>query len=361
MMIDKKVAQARMSSGKNLILITENFSGHRIQWLEVMMARLKRLNISLLVLSLQTDSSDLISTSNGSFQICDDFVSKKELAKFLKPYSSNNRCITWDGDNWLLAIIRYRIKCRILIMRPYLDYSSMYSFFATLLKIMICHGLIFSRKIEIAFLGIPMDKFALNLIHVVDDELDILLSQERILRIGKQKHSSEEWKVILPGFITKRKNPSLSILATEKARSSINGEVKLIFLGSLARDLSIEADFGNRSWLVIRNEYFSRIEFLTEIAEAHLVILPYSNRASSSIALEAMSLGTRVIMVKDHRWDNFRKRNPSLLHVTKLNLDSLSTAIGHALTLNIPYDATNEMRYRTRQLALNFLIEGRRG
>jgi len=360
-MIDKNTLQGELRSGRNLVLITENLSGHRVQWLNVLASRLLSSETNLLVLSLANFSKVVgLCVPEKRLKMCSDFNSKMELVVFLKQHLGTNQCITWDGDNWIIQLLMHRLKCRILIMRPYLDWTNFLSMVKTSFKLLLCYLTNLFPRFEIALLGIPFCNRYNFLFHLVDDEVQVIPKKDKKISFETLKHQNSNFKVVLPGFVTVRKNPLLAIFAVERARLLTGKSIELHFLGTLSSESGLNSEIISRSWIFVHDYYIERKVFLDSIESADLVMLPYSNIASSSIALESMSLGVRVLMAEGQCWKNLEKNNPEIFFMAPLNLLSYSDAIVDIVSREDLVIESYPFRYRSRQLALDYLI-GRSG
>lgn len=359
--IPVSTAVSILKTSRKTILITENLSGHRIQWLNLLALRLKNRVNDLMVFSLR-DVIDKSRYGNIKYpiKICDDFDSKNELIRFLKNYSKFHNVIVWDGDNWLIALVRFHLNCRILIMRPYIENSNLITFLRSSIKLLICNILINSRTIEVAYLRVPMERKVFSRIYAVDDELDIS-SEIQNSRFAKIKRGNNGGRlIILPGFITSRKNPIFAIHSIEKAMKSTLQLIEFKFLGTLDRSQKLQREINKRNWIKLENSYINRLYFLEQIANADLVILPYSNRASSAIALESMSVGTRVLMAQSRLWRKLQKENPNLLYMAPIKIEKFSERIAEILSKEENHTKAGEFfSYQTRQRAIDYLIHGR--
>ena len=358
--IQKSTAISRMETGSKIILITENLSGHRIQWLKILASRLKFEGIGFIVCTLSDEKNKYqYEYIEHYVEICDDFDSKNDLLTFLKPYSKVHKIVSWDGDNWLIPLIRHKLNCRILIMRPYVDISNLRTFLRTTIKLVTCNIFNHKNKFEIAYLRIPMDRKKLSRIYTVDDELDIEFNSKNLNLDPNLKFERESYIIVLPGFITSRKNPFFAISAIEMALKSAPYPIEFKILGSLDNRLNIESEIIHRNWIKLENSIINRYEFLEQIANADLVILPYSNRASSAIALESMSLGTKVLMAQSRSWQKLQKANPNLFILAPLQIEKFSEKIIESLSKDFQTGVDNVFIFETRQKALSFLIHGR--
>ncbi len=355
MMTLDRASQA-LHKDSQLILISEDFSGHRLDWLIRLIQIVGERDLAVFALDasrLTNDSVDL------EIDICSDFQSKYELIKFIGKNQVKATLIFWDGDNWLFEILRLKAPIRALVMRPYLTSKSLRNLAVFLIKRLTMLFLKKFKSIELAYLAIPYCTVGKKRNYWVDDDLLIdleflkVLRSRRSLNLGKQK-----FKILVPGYISERKNPKLVIDACEVLSNYYQAEFELLFRGKVAETLKVMFASNKRSWVNVQDKYFSRSEYLELLNEADVVVIPYSNIASSGVAVECIALNVPLIMLQDYRWNGVASQVGINLRMTKLDVDQLANILNEVLSSSLGQREEFDFRYTQAQTALNFLIEG---
>jgi glycosyltransferase involved in cell wall biosynthesis len=355
MMTLDRASQA-LHKDSQLILISEDFSGHRLDWLIRLIQIVGERDLAVFALDasrLTNDSVDL------EIDICSDFQSKYELIKFIGKKPVKATLIFWDGDNWLFEILRLKAPIRALVMRPYLASKSLRNLAVFLIKRVTMLFLKKFKSIELAYLAIPFCTVGKKRNYWVDDDLLIdleflkVLRSRRSLNLGKQK-----FKILVPGYISERKNPKLVIDACEVLSNYYQVEFELMFRGKVAETLKVMFASNKRSWVNVQDKYFPRSEYLELLNEADVVVIPYSNIASSGVAVECIALNVPLIMLQDYRWNGAAAQEGINLRLTERDVDQLAISLNEVLSSSLGQREEFDFRYTQAQTALNFLIEG---
>ncbi len=355
MMTLDRASQA-LHKDSQLILISEDFSGHRLDWLIRLIQIVGERDLAVFALDasrLTNDSVDL------EIDICSDFQSKYELIKFIGKNQVKATLIFWDGDNWLFEILRLKAPIRALVMRPYLTSKSLRNLAVFLIKRLTMLFLKKFKSIELAYLAIPFCTVGKKRNYWVDDDLLIdleflkVLRSRRSLNLGKQK-----FKILVPGYISERKNPKLVIDACEVLSNYYQAEFELLFRGKVAETLKVMFASNKRSWVNVQDKYFPRSEYLELLNEADVVVIPYSNIASSGVAVECIALNVPLIMLQDYRWSGAAAQEGINLRLTERDVDQLAISLNEVLSSSLGQREEFDFRYTQAQTALNFLIEG---
>lgn len=355
MMTFDRASQA-LHRDSQLILISEDFSGHRLDWLIRLIDIVGERDLAVFSLDasrLTHDSVDL------EIEICSDFQSKYELIKFIGKNQVKATLIFWDGDNWLFEMLRLKAPIRALVMRPYLSSKSPRNLAVFLIKRVTMFFLKKFKSIELAYLAIPFCTVGKKRNYWVDDDLLIdleflkVLRSRRSLNLGKQK-----FKILVPGYISERKNPKLVIDACKVLSNNSQAEFELMFRGKVEQTLKVMFAANERPWLNVQDKYFPRSEYLELLNEADVVVIPYSNIASSGVAVECIALNVPLIMLQDYRWNGAAAQEGINLRLTELDVDQLAINLNEVLSSSLGQREEFDFRYSQAQTALNFLIEG---
>ena len=308
-----------INSRSDLVYFSHGITGHRDSWmhifLEFAVAKGKRIHLVIgfndlnkeALYSLQCEFPQALclhSVENGRKGIASEILQiRSRFPKIL--------VVTGDGEDWLRLIFRLRTHLRVLLMRPYLQKNSPKAIVSYLLKLLYISVIARFPETKVALLAIPMDKPRIFRSYWVDDVPSDYLkfqtdSKISITRLRAEVGIPEGSKIILvPGFITERKNPQLAIAAF-KLLQNYNEEnhCVLLFAGkAVSETLALFADIKSNGILCV-NRYLGKDEYFTLLAESHLVLLLYKNRGSSGVILDAIATETPVLIMGDKRWQN---------------------------------------------------------
>ena len=353
---DFSLDQSKFSNKEFLVLFTNDFSGHRLDWLSKLAQLASDQNRFLIIAAIDTSrlSSTLIPANVTIIQ----FISKKEIVRFLNFKMKGSPVVTWDGDQWLLSSLFIRRKTKMLIMRPYLSIFSIKGILIFCLKrVMICI-LKFLNRSNFAFLSIPFSTRKSVFAEWVDDEL--LISKDELCALRKRRQESPNkayFDILLPGYISKRKNAQILIEACRKLNHAIPGIFRLSVKGKIEDESLKSYLLENAKWLRIENRYFDRTEYLNLLAESDLVAIPYSNVASSGVVMECLAIGVPVIVSEHRLWRNLKRHFPNQVFLSKLDVLN----VYHSIITNYQtVQKNNEQKYYSGMLrtsALKFLSE----
>lgn len=356
MAITKVEAAKALGMESALILITENFAGHKLDWLVQISKECRKQDFTVLTIDATRISNYAMDLE---IPVCSDFNSKKDLANFLKYNSVNATLIFWDADNWLFEMFFLKANIRALIMRPYLSSKSLRSIAVFLLKRSIIFTLKNRYNVNFAFLAIPFWKARNKRQKWVDDNL---LIDEKILNSLRTRRSvtrnKSSFQILVPGYISARKNPELVIDACKFLSSNSQLAFRLTFQGEVEESISNMLADNDVPWLEVRKDYTLRSEYLEILNNADVVVIPYSNIGSSGVALECIALNVPVIMLRDKRWNNASANTSNILKLVKFDDVELGLLIEETLVRSSFQSMTFDFRYTQSQTAINFLVDG---
>ncbi len=355
MMTTDRASQA-LRKESQLILITEDFSGHRLDWF----IELKQLVGERDLAVFAVDASRLTSEPvHLEIEICTEFKSKQDLIKFIRKNQVKATLIFWDGDSWLFEIFRLKAPIRVLIMRPYLASKSLRDLTVFLIKRVSILYLKKLKSIELAYLSIPFCNVGKKRNYWVDDDLLINLELLKVLRSRRSLNQRKgTYKILVPGYISGRKNPELVIEACKILSSNSHIEFELMFQGKVEKSLKTIFASNKLPWLSVQDKYFPRSEYLELLNKADVVVIPYSNIASSGVAVECIALNVPLIMLQDYRWNGAASQVGMNLRLTKLDVNQLGFILNQVLSSTSERRVEFDFRYTQAQTALNFLING---
>lgn len=335
--ITKSTITSKILTDRTLILVTEGIVGHKVDWLYRLNSLAKANGKGLLVLTLHSSSQyDLEDSRCQDVLHCGSFKSKKEIISFINSLNFKGLDISfWDCDKWLISIVGLNKEARLLVMRPYIVEFRIMPFIRFTFKKLILIYLTLLGRFKIRYLEVPFSgKLVLRNSWVSDEQfLPSLpnLPKREILDFGTSRKV-----VLLPGFIDSRKNPLLLVSAVRAARENSNLEIQLIISGKLDSSIRAEMLLIHDDWIQIRDGYKSETDYWAELMSCDLVVLPYSNRGSSGIAIQAIWAGKQVLLPRMRIWENASKMSNRKLHFfSHLNTSSLCSGIIDALEIEI--------------------------
>lgn len=335
------------------ILISEDFSGHRIEWLKYLLIQSRIKGNSFLIICkdpsrIQDLPEDLLDPIYVFL-----FSGKMDAFEELLSDASQHNVMLWDADQSLFFLLKVGFHARCLIMRPYLTEFRIKSFFNYAIKMLLISFLIFKKKHEIRLLSIMGASPIIFKKHWVDDTL--ILDNLNVYKTTKMQNEGT-LRIVIPGYITHRKNPQHAIDACIELRSSLGIEVNLDFLGSVEAKVIREIQIERHPWIRINNSYLEREEYLKTLALADMVLLPYSNRGSSGVVMETLALGGIVAIYKNRHWRNLATIASGQLILIRRSSSGIVAAVMQRLALN------NQVRNpiileKANPTALDFLLQ----
>jgi glycosyltransferase involved in cell wall biosynthesis len=150
----------------------------------------------------------------------------------------------------------------------------------------------------------------------------------------RKKDSYNKKVVLVPGFISMRKNPSLIIEVCATVNDSIGEGLELMFAGKIQDDVLEVLDQHDFRWIGIKDDYLSRSEYLEQLQAADIVLLIYENIGSSGIVIDCLAYGIPVLILKNRFWKNLEKESEGLVKLTKKSSRKLAQDVEHMLSTN---------------------------
>ena len=333
-----------------LVVVSENLTGHRMQYLTSLSNRVSKSDTKIIVVLISKVEFELSDSQIQELQGIDfyfiDDCKKSEIAlSVAREFAQQNiksEILFWDADNWISPLLLFRQKSKLLYMRPYLSHKSFKKITLFLLKwstILFFH---YIRRFDIGILGVPLHSQRLLPSLWVDDSLlvspDLPTSTREKMSLRPFFDISHNSKVVLvPGFITARKNPQLIIEAIELASKSTTANMALIFAGkSDVACSTLISSLGNPNVKQI-DRYLSDDDYRSLLRLADVVVLPYTNRGSSGIAIEALANGKPVIIGDSRLWAEAALSTEGQLYLCKLTATSVALALVQIFEENRTY------------------------
>lgn len=326
----------RCMKEKCVILITDDFVGHRLDWLNEFNSKVSECGLILIVITLDMNRIDSrFSERKGGPVFCNEFSSRSEVIKFLDSRIDSSQTVSfWDAELWIKELSKLKFRSQLLFMRPYASDLSLRAIVNFMLKMSSMFYFKYVRGHSIGLLAVPLNRRIFFDRNQVYDEL--LLGK---YHISKAKTNLNRLKttvpklvhtIIVPGYISMRKNPFLIVEVGKKLASTSDFNFRIIFQGQLDKEIECKLKSQSLDWLFVNDEYTTLENFLEAIHQSTIVLLPYSNRGSSGIVLQAQYLGKRVILSKNRLWKNVAKRSGESIILTKLSINEITQSILNA-------------------------------
>lgn len=359
-----------LNPDRDIIFFTHGLTGHRVNMLRnfLVEARNQERLIHLVMEANTVDENELI-------YICQEFIGNLCLHRMqtgsggvateildLRAQHPNVLISTWEAEEWFKLILRLKRKNKILFMRPYIQVFSFSGIIRYLYKIiMIVVFSTFSRS-KIGLLAIPLDRPALFRSKWIDE-----LS-------SKRKRLDESWDtvftdlmaeiglpqnidlVLVPGFITKRKNPELITEAFRVLQERNSNRCALLFSGQVDQEYKTFFHQNKSDYVFCLDRYLSEKEYSCLLSKSKVVILAYNNRASSGVMVDCIELAKKVIFTGDGRWQNLYAAAPNFLIKGSKDPFILASQIFNSLTDPNPEKAQIEWR-ENREDILQFFFD----
>lgn len=331
--ISQTEVQKLLNSGDYFVIFTEDFSGHRLDWFIKILDECQKRNLGVIVLC--RDASRILG-NEPSFDmkslelfICQSVRGgSRTFLRFFQQLDLNGAVFAiWDGDRYLLDLFILKQKYNVLFMRPYRTTSSIQGFIKYFLKISAIVLLKACTWHSIGLLSIPRDRHRLLKNSWINDE--VLLDAD--INTEEQRSTSGVLRILVPGYISSRKNPSLIIEACEKLREQGYKDFILEFAGTIASDQVDLLREKECDWLFVNNGYKTQEEFSGLLCQANLVVLPYDNRGSSGVVIHSLLLGNYVAITKSRAWENLAEYSLGKLKLMNHSVEGIYATIKEIL------------------------------
>jgi glycosyltransferase involved in cell wall biosynthesis len=323
-----------------IVVVSENLSGHRIQYLKKLIAETKLSGSQVLVL-LRSEiyqgltKNQIDDVQNLDFyviEMCGSVRSTIQIANEIKTLIKGCHFICWDADNWLISLFYRKPKIKYLFLRPFLASKSPRSILFFFIKWVAIFYLVASSRHQVRLLCVPYYSPKLFPSIWVDDQVLVKRSStedlaEKSIQIRDTDIKSHPKTILIPGFISERKNPQIMLNVIAELNAVAPNVFQLVFAGQ--SDLHSRKMITNSGLInvALHDGFLRDDDYLATLQSAFLIVLPYANRGSSGIALECLALGKRVVLPKDRIWLEASKVSGGMLSLVDLNVKSLTRTI----------------------------------
>jgi glycosyltransferase involved in cell wall biosynthesis len=213
-------------------------------------------------------------------------------------------------------------------MRPYLQELTFSGVRNYLIKFLVASFLMMMKHSKVGFLAIPGDRPRLYRKNWVDElGSKRSISEDQAWRTLSSIEdeialSENDGIVLVPGFISKRKNPELILEAFDIfSKNHKQKKYALVFAGKIDQECKEIFRRPKYQFAHCLDRYLTENEYSALLKSSKLVVLVYDNRASSGVIVDCIEVSTKVILSGADRWKNlfqiypesiFRGRKSSL-------------------------------------------------
>lgn len=323
-------------NNSSFVFIMDGLSGHRISWIyEILDLRESQNSIQFWIRNTKATNEILESRSKELENRLKDnlrmFRSASEIYREIdiaREDGLDSNFVILDGDNWLIHAICRRINIKILVMRPYVTEKTILGFIRFFAKRALILAIYFRDKNNIRCLSITGWKPRFNKSLWVDDDLVLLDLFSDLLH---KKSISDPNTVLVPGFITERKNPILALEAISIANSKRQSLLKIHFVGSLDEKVLGDILKFDKECYLIDNKYSKKSEFYLKLKQSRCALLLYNNSGASRILVECLLLGVPVVAFFDKRLVPLAKISKGRLTLVSSKKSEIAQAIDSSI------------------------------
>jgi len=357
---------------QDIVFFSEGVAGHRLSWLKILGGQAresgKRIHLVSLTQKVSSGNIEYLSSLHGGV-FCLHLVDggRYELVsqvRYLRRTYPGLIISTGDADDWLFLLLRLRTDLRVIFMRPYLQSKSLYGVSRYLMKLLGAYLLNLQRSTDVGLLSIPRDgHLFLKKLWVDDIESDYEGMAQAVINskfsLRAKFNLDEDEKIILvPGFISSRKNHELAVLSFKETIKNLPEQrTVLIFAGQTSHSVALEIANREDEGIYLLNDYLEKRHYFKSILDSDLILLLYSNRGSSGIVIDALSCDRHIIIAGGRRWKNLEHYYGGLFQKVSLNLRSITDAMQVAL-LNSPVSHDGKKWKSNSHTVSEFLLNG---
>ncbi len=330
----------------NLWLVVDPLSGHRSMWAIELGKLAHRMKISLGVIAVQNPRKEFTAFSEQaqiyftSTILVESDLSLKELLLFKTKSEKDCLFLFIDLEKYVIWLIRNRIHFKGVFMRPYQESRGIRSFLAWISKRFLVFLSRFIPNSNIRLLSIPFQRERKTKKHWVSDDLTLnkCISSVKVQapeRINRYKNT-----ILVPGYLDIRKSINLAVVSFASARCLIAGNLELVFIGEASQNFRDAFAKVQSEHISLEDNYLSDQDYLNALYSARMILLPYANRGASGIVIEALVIGTPVVIIGKRTWKNVSILSKGMIQNCRPNPKSVVRAIS-----KIDRSRSSEMTY----------------
>ena len=313
------LSNCTLNEVQDIVFFSHGITGHRANWLRIFAAEAEsQQRIIHFVMEASSSGEKILDSIREDFKVSlcvhiSQTGSKGVAQEVLGMRAKYPHLLisTTEGEEWFKLIWNLKRRVRVLYMRPYIQEISFVGARNYLFKFLMIGLITRFKSSKVGLLSIPGDRPILFRSNWVDelssnrgipDGGNLLMYEELIAEVDLPRDVE---LVLVPGFITKRKNPELIIEAFRIFQEKYRRDgCALLFSGQVDENYKDFFHKNQSKSIVCIDRYLTENEYSCLLHKSKLVILAYNNRASSGVIVDCMELSRRVIFTGDRRWRN---------------------------------------------------------
>jgi hypothetical protein len=262
-------------------------------------------------------------------------------------------------------LIRINSPLRLVILRPFLESRSLPGLARYAIKQVLILALQAFSITEVAKLSIPFDRAGKSSRHWVKDDFNTNLfefdngitEENTLMKTFDAKIGESEKLITVAGFLDLRKNPQVIYSTFQNLKAFFGVDIKLALIGKQSEDWKDVTSSWDKDGIVEIDEYVSTQELQHIMGRTNVMILPYSNRGASGVAINALTLGVPVVLSKNRNWTRASENLDGSLKLAKLNHLDISRTVNELLKLTRE-PRLKQLRDEPLQALSDFLLFG---
>ena len=322
-----------------LWLVVDPLSGHRSAWAIELGILAKKMEIPLGVVAVGEpvlESSKKFEKNAKTYFFSTIFVENElKLRDFLlaaRKQQSETVFLFLDLEKHVFWLLKNRINFKGIFMRPYLEGFNIHSILIWIIKRIITTLSLLIPNANIRLLAIPFQRTHKLKKAWVRDELTLNRIMSDCYTHEPECVSRYKNAIVVPGYLDTRKGLDLAIMCVKRLRVLTGESLKLLFIGKATSNFLDTFSKVQEDYISLEDGFLSDREYMNLLFSSRIILLPYSNRGASGIVIEALVLGTPVVIVGRSTWQNISKLSYGLVQFSRSNPKSISRAILRAET-----------------------------
>ena len=221
--------------------------------------------------------------------------------------------IILHADKMLHRLLFTSGRKKILIMRPYLESTSPQGVLRYLVKRFLIKAISLDRKVEIGRLSIPYSRIGKSSSGWLKDDFNIEAFHNyaepsaEVVRFFEDILKSNKIRLGVLGFLDLRKNPQIVYETFSLLESVTHNQIQLILIGTQSSSWKSSTKNWRREEIFELERYLTMSDLKYAIENLDVVLLPYSNKGASGIAINSLCLGTPIVLCGTKNWNNLVK------------------------------------------------------
>jgi glycosyltransferase involved in cell wall biosynthesis len=318
-------------------LILDPLSGHRYAWAVELGLLAQKIGTPLGVIavcdlkkkSIQ-EFPDLAQDLFTSVVIVRNGLMLKEVIQSASRQDTHAEFLFMDLEKHIFWLIRNRMKFKGVFMRPYLEGYKMRSILIWLMKRMLTTVSQLVPTMNIRLLAIPFQRQRRAKRSWIRDDLTLSKCMASMKKNSPKINERFKNSIVVPGFLDTRKGIELAVSGLHHSRNLIDENLNLFFIGSATSSFLEAFSKVKEDSITLEDGFLSDSDFVNLLFSSRIILLPYANRGASGIVIEALVVGTPVVIVGRNTWRNLSFLSNGLVQFSRPNPKSVSRSIQRA-------------------------------